>query len=205
MSQFFRIHPDNPQGRLIRQAVAIVHRGGVIAYPTDSGYALGCHVGDKAAQERMRRIRQLNEQHNFTLVCRDLSDIGMYARFDTPVYRLLKKRTPGAYTFILTATREVPRRLQHPKRKTVGLRVPDHPITQALLTEVGEPLLSTTLILPGEEEPMNDAEKIRERLQEDVDLVIDGGVCGTIPTTVVDLTDTTPLVLRRGKGDPSRF
>lgn len=205
MSQFFRIHPDNPQGRLIRQAVEIVHRDGVIAYPTDSGYALGCHVGDKAAQERMRRIRQLDEDHNFTLVCRDLSDIGAYARFDTPAYRLLKTCTPGAYTFILTATREVPRRLQHPKKKTVGLRVPDHPITQALLSELGEPLLSTTLILPGEEDPMNDPEEIRERLQHEVDLVIDGGACGTVPTTVVDLTDTAPVVLRRGKGDPSLF
>ena len=205
MSQYFRIHPENPQTRLIQQGVGIIRRGGVVAYPTDSGYALGCHLGDKTAKDRMRRIRQLDENHNFTLVCRDLSDIGVYARFDTPAYRLLKKCTPGAYTFILTATREVPRRLQHPKRKTIGVRVPDHPIAQALLKELGEPLLSTTLILPGEFDPMNDPEEIREKLQRDVDLVIDGGPCGTVPTTVVDLTDTVPVVLRRGKGDVSVF
>ena len=205
MSQYFVIHPNNPQKRLIHQSVRIVQDGGVLAYPTDSGYALGCHLGDRQALERIRRIRGLDAKHYFTLVCRDLSDVGTYARFDTPEYRLLKKCTPGPYTFILQATREVPRRLMNPRRRTIGLRVPDHPVTQSLLEALNEPLLSSTLILPGESFPMNDATEIREQLQHDVDLVIDGGSCGTIPTTVVDLSDTQPLVLRRGKGDATPF
>ena len=205
MSQYFVIHPDNPQKRLIHQSVRIVKEGGVIAYPTDSGYALGCHLGDRQSVDRIRRIRGLDAKHYFTLVCRDLSDVGTYARFDTPEYRLLKKSTPGPYTFILRATREVPRRLMNPMRKTVGLRVPDHPVTHALLEELNEPLLSTTLILPGDTISLNDASEIRERLEHEVDLVIDGGPCGTIPTTVVDLSDTVPHILRKGKGDVSPF
>ena len=205
MSQYFVIHPDNPQKRLIHQSVRIVQEGGVIAYPTDSGYALGCHLGDRQSVDRIRRIRGLDAKHYFTLVCRDLSDVGTYARFDTPEYRLLKKSTPGPYTFILRATREVPRRLMNPMRKTVGLRVPDHPVTHALLEELNEPLLSTTLILPGDTISLNDASEIRERLEHEVDLVIDGGPCGTIPTTVVDLSDTVPHILRKGKGDVSPF
>lgn len=205
MSQFFRIHPRNPQGRLIHRAVEIIRRGGVIAYPTDSGYALGCHLGDKTALDRICQVRDLDANHNFTLICRDLSDVGSYAIFDTPVYRLLKANTPGAYTFILRATREVPKRVLHRKKKTIGLRIPDHPITHALLIELNEPMLTTTLILPGEDYPMNDPLEIRNRLQKQIDLVIDGGSCGTMPTTVVDLSDTIPKILRRGKGDPSPF
>ena len=205
MSQYFVIHPKNPQKRLIHQSVRIVQEGGVIAYPTDSGYALGCHLGDRQSVDRIRRIRGLDAKHYFTLVCRDLSDVGTYARFDTPEYRLLKKSTPGPYTFILRATREVPRRLMNPMRKTVGLRVPDHPVTHALLEELNEPILSTTLILPGDTISLNDASEIRERLEHEVDLVIDGGSCGTIPTTVVDLSDTVPHILRKGKGDVSPF
>jgi tRNA threonylcarbamoyl adenosine modification protein (Sua5/YciO/YrdC/YwlC family) len=205
MSQFFQIHPENPQRRLIHRAVEIVRRGGVIAYPTDSGYALGCHLGDKAALDRIRQIRELDERHHFTLICRDLSDVGTYALFDTPVYRLLKSNTPGPYTFILRATREVPRRLMHRKQKTIGLRIPDHPVTQALLSELNEPLLTTTLILPGEEYPLDDPGEIRQRLQRQVDLVIDGGHCGTLATTVVDLSDSVPRILRKGKGDLTPF
>ena len=205
MSQFFHIHPRNPQGRLIHRAVEIIRRGGIIAYPTDSGYALGCHLGDKTVLDRICQIRDLDANHNFTLICRDLSDVGAYAIFDTPVYRLLKANTPGAYTFILRATREVPRRVLHRKKKTIGLRIPDHPITHALLIELNEPMLTTTLILPGKEHPMNDPLEIRNRLQKQIDLVIDGGSCGTMPTTVVDLSDTLPKILRRGKGDPSPF
>jgi tRNA threonylcarbamoyl adenosine modification protein (Sua5/YciO/YrdC/YwlC family) len=200
MSQFFQIHPDNPQPRLIAKAVEIVRAGGVIVYPTDSGYAIGCHIGDKTAMERIGRIRQLEDGHNFTLVCRDLSEIALYAKVDNPAYRLIKKLTPGPYTFILAATREVPRRLQHPKRKTIGLRLPDHAISLALLETLGESLMSVTLILPGDDLPRTDAEDIRSRLEHQVDLVIDGGFCGVAPTTVVDLTGATPQVTRVGKG-----
>ncbi len=205
MSQFFHIHPDNPQPRLIAHAVEIIRDGGVIVYPTDSGYALGCHLGDKQAVTRLRRIRNLDERHHLTLVCSDLSQIATYARLDNSNYRLIKAHTPGPYTFILEATREVPRRLMHPKRKTIGLRIPDNRIAQALLRELGEPLMSTTLILPGEELPLTDPYEIRQILEHDVDLVIDGGFCGFEPTTVVDLTGDTPKILRKGAGDPSPF
>ena len=205
MSQFFQIHPDNPQARLVRQAVDIIRQGGVVVYPTDSAYALGCHIGDKNALDRIRRIRKLDDRHNFTLVCRDLSEIASYAKVDNTVYRLLKHATPGPYTFILKATSEVPRRLMHTKRKTVGLRVPDNPITQALLADLGEPMMSVTLIMPGDEYPLIDPYDIRQVLGNDVDLVIDGGYCGMEPTSVIDLADDTPLVLRAGKGDISAF
>ena len=205
VSQFFQVHPDNPQVRLIRQAADIVRQGGVIAYPTDSAYALGCQIGNKNAVERIRRIRKLEERHNFTLMCRDLSEIATYARVDNSVYRLLKHHTPGPYTFILRATSEVPRRLVHPKRKTVGLRVPDNPITQALLDDLAEPLMSVTLIMPGDELPLIDPYEIRELLEHQVDLVVDGGYCGMEATTVVDMADETPMVLRAGKGDPAPF
>lgn len=205
MSQFFQIHPDNPQPRLIRQAVDIVRDGGVLVYPTDSAYALGCQIGDKAALDRIRRIRRLDDRHNFTLVCRDLSEIAVYARVDNTAYRLLKHATPGPYTFILRATSEVPRRLMHPKRKTVGLRVPENRIAQALLEDMGEPLMSVTLVMPGEDYPLIDPYDIRQTLEHDVDLVIDGGYCGMEATTVVDLADDTPMILRVGKGDPAPF
>lgn len=205
MSQFFQIHPDNPQARLIRHAVDIIRDGGVVAYPTDSAYALGCHIGDKAALDRIRRIRKLDDRHNFTLMCSDLSEIAAYAKVDNTVYRLLRHCTPGPYTFILRATSEVPRRLMHPKRKTVGLRVPENPIASALLADLGEPLMSVTLIMPGEEYPMIDPYDIRDTLQHEVDLVIDGGYCGMEVTTVVDLADETPVVLRAGKGDTAPF
>lgn len=205
MSQFFQIHPDNPQARLIRQAADIIRAGGVVVYPTDSAYALGCQIGDKAALDRIRRIRRLDDRHNFTLVCRDLSDIANYARVDNTAYRLLKASTPGPYTFILRATSEVPRRLMHPKRKTVGLRIPDNAVTMALLADLGEPLMSVTLIMPDDELPLIDPYDIREVLEHDVDLVIDGGYCGLEPTTVVDLADEVPVVLRVGKGDVTPF
>ena len=201
MSQFYQIHPQNPQPRLISHAVDIVRNGGVVVYPTDSAYALGCRIGDKDALDRIRRIRKLDDKHNFTLVCRDLSEIATYAKVNNTVYRLLRHTTPGPYTFILRATSEVPRRLLHPKRKTVGLRVPDNTIATALLAELGEPLMSVTLIMPGDDLPLTDPYDIREVLEHDVDLVIDGGYCGMEPTTVVDLADDTPLVLRVGKGD----
>lgn len=205
MSQFFQIHPDNPQARLIRQAVDIIRAGGVVVYPTDSAYALGCHIGDKAALDRIRRIRKLDDKHNFTLVCRDLSEIATYAKVNNTVYRQLKHATPGPYTFILKATSEVPKRLMHAKRKTIGLRVPDNNIASALLEDLGEPLMSVTLIMPGEELPLIDPYDIREVLEHEVDLVIDGGYCGMEATTVVDLVDDTPLILRAGKGDPGPF
>ncbi|MFK7829255.1 MAG: L-threonylcarbamoyladenylate synthase [Congregibacter sp.] len=205
MSQFFQIHPDNPQARLISQAADIVRGGGVIAYPTDSAYALGCPIGDKSALDRIRRIRRLDDRHNFTLVCRDLSEIATYARVDNSVYRLLKHHTPGPYTFILRATSEVPKRLMNGKRRTVGLRVPDNAITQALLAELGEPLMSVTLIMPDDELPLIDPYEIREMLEHEVDLVIDGGYCGMEATTVVDFVDDVPMVLRAGKGDPAPF
>lgn len=205
MTQYFQIHPQSPQGRLIGRAVAIVRAGGVIVYPTDSCYALGCYLGDKAAMERIRRIRRLDDHHNFTLVCRDLSELASYAKVDNTAYRLLKAHTPGPYTFILKATREVPRRLQNPRRKTIGLRVPDHPIARVLLEALGEPLMSSTLILPGDEMPMTDPEEMLERLHGQVELIIDGGFCGLQPSTVVDLSNDAPRVLRRGLGDPSAF
>lgn len=205
MSQFFQIHAETPQPRLIRQAVDRLRGGAVIVYPTDSGYALGCLSGDKDAIERIRRIRCLDERHNFTLVCRDLSEIATYAKVDNSTYRLLKQLTPGPYTFILNATREVPRRLQHPKRKTIGIRVPGNAIAQALLAELGEPLLSTTLILPGDDLPLNDPYEFRSRLERQVDLIIDGGYGDLESTTVIDLVDGVPVVVRQGKGDASRI
>jgi tRNA threonylcarbamoyl adenosine modification protein (Sua5/YciO/YrdC/YwlC family) len=198
MSQYFEIHPDNPQPRLIHQAVKIINDGGVIAYPTDSSYALGCHIGDKAAMERICRIRRVDKNHNFTLVCRDLSEITTYAKVDNTNFRLMKALTPGPYTFILKATRDVPRRLQNPKRRSIGIRVPDSQIVRDLLAELGEPIMSSTLILPGDELPMNEAYEIRERLEHDVDLVIDGGHCRIEPTTVVELTDESPRIVRIG-------
>ena len=205
MSQFFAIHPETPQARLIQQAVSLIQGGGVIVYPTDSAYALGCQLGDKKAMERIRRIRSLQENHNFTLVCRDLSELGTYAHVDNTTYRLLRHATPGPYTFVLEATREVPRRLIQPKRKTISLRVPDHPIPQALLHALNEPLMSATLIMPGDDYPMTDPYDIRHYLEHEVDLVIDGGFCGLEATSVVDLTGPTPVVLRAGVGDVSDF
>ena len=205
MSQFFQIHPENPQVRLIRQAADIIKNAGVVVYPTDSAYALGCHIGDKSALDRIRRIRKLDDRHNFTLVCSDLSEIATYAKVSNSVYRLLRHTTPGPYTFILPATSEVPRRLMHPKRKTVGLRVPDNAIASAILADLGEPLMSVTLIMPGDELPLTDPYDIRQTLEHDVDLVIDGGYCGMEPTTVVDLADETPVVIRVGKGDVAPF
>jgi len=205
MAQFFIIHTDNPHSRLIKQAVNIVQNGGIIVYPTDSCYALGCQIGDKDAMTRIRTIRQVDDKHHFTLVCRNLAEISLYARVDNAQYRLLKANTPGSYTFILQASREVPRRLQHPKRNTIGLRIPDHPVALALLEELNEPLLSSTLILPDDEFPMNDAEEIRERLEHQVDLVMDAGSCGLEMTTVIDLTDEVPVLVRSGKGDLAPF
>ena len=199
------MHPDNPQQRLVRQAAEIVRGGGVIVYPTDSCCALGCRIGDKAAMERIRAIREVDERHHLTLVCRDLAEIGQYARVDNAQFRLLKAATPGSYTFILHATREVPKRLLHPSRRTIGLRVPEHKVAQALLEELGEPLLSSTLILPGDELPLNDADEIRERLERRVELVIDAGPCGIVPTTVVDLTGDKPVIARVGKGSTAPF
>lgn len=205
MAQFFSIHPANPQPRLIRQAAELVRSGKVIAYPTDSCYALGCRLDDREAIERIRAIRALDAKHHLTLVCRDLSEVARYARVDNQQFRLLKSATPGSYTFILEATREVPKRLQHPRRNTIGLRVPDHPVAQALLGELDEAILSTSLVLPGDELPLNDAEEIRERLEGQVDLIIDSGACGFETTTVVDLTGAGPQVLRAGKGQLGVF
>ena len=200
MAQYFQIVPSHPQRRLIARAAQIVRDGGVIAYPTDSCYALGCHLGDKDAMLRLRRIRGFGERHHLTLMCRDLSEIGAYAKVDNAVYRILKTLTPGSYTFVLRGTREVPRRLLHPRRKTIGVRVPDHPVAHALLAELGEPLLSTTAMLPGDDAPLDGGGRIRERLEHDVDLVLDAGSCGTQPTTVIDLTGGEAVVTRRGKG-----
>jgi tRNA threonylcarbamoyl adenosine modification protein (Sua5/YciO/YrdC/YwlC family) len=205
MSQYFQIHPVNPQARLVHQAVEILRNDGLLVYPTDSSYALGCRVGDKRGMDRIRRIRQLDNRHNFTLMCRDLSEISSYARVDNSNYRLMKSLTPGAYTFILRATHEVPRRLQHPKRKTIGIRIPDHPVALALLEELGEPMMSSTLILPGVDMPETDAHDIRERLEHDVDLVIDGDNCGVEPTTVIDLVDGVPEIVREGRGSVEGF
>ncbi|MFO1376239.1 MAG: L-threonylcarbamoyladenylate synthase [Steroidobacteraceae bacterium] len=205
MSQLFELHPRNPQLRLIRRAVEILREGGLIVYPTDSCYALGCHIGDKAAMERIQRVRRTDKSHHFTLVCRDLSEIARYARVENWQYRLLKAHTPGPYTFILEATREVPRRLMNPKRRTIGLRVPEHPVVQLLLAELGEPIMSSTLLLPGDDSPLTDAREIRERLQHDVDAVLDAGSCGIEPTTVVDLAGDGVFLVRRGRGDASAF
>ncbi len=205
MSQLFQIHPENPQSRLISQAVEIIKKGGVVVYPTDCAYALGCHLGDKSAVERIKRIRKLDDKHNFTLVCRDLSEIGTYAKVNNSVYRLLKAMTPGAYTFILNATTEVPRRLLHPKRRTIGLRIPQNNIALQLMEALGEPIMSTSLIMPGEELPLIDPYEIRDLLQHEVDLVIDGGYCGMEATTVINLIDDVPVVIRRGAGSISDF
>ena len=205
MSQRLQVHPLNPQPRLIRQAAELIRKGGLVVYPTDSGYAFGWHIGDRDAAERLQRIRQTGKDHNFTLVCRDLSEIATYTRIDNPTYRLLRAHTPGAYTFILRATREVPRRLQNPKQQTVGIRVPDHPVPLALLAELGEPLMSSSLILPDHELPLADPDDIHDALAGRIDLLIDSGNCGLDPTTVVDLTSDLPRVLRQGRGDAGVF
>ena len=206
MTQYFHIHSDNPQARLIKQAVQIINNGGVVAYPTDSGYALGCHLGDKSALERIIRIRELSDKHHFTLMCRDLSEIATYAKVDNATYRLLKAHTPAAYTFILVASSEVPRRLMHPKRKTIGLRVPNNVICQALLVELNEPMLTTSLQLPHQSEPLYDPDDIVERIGKQIDLVINGGFGTLIPSTVIDLTQgSTPIIVREGAGDISPF
>ncbi len=205
MAQFFQIHPENPQARLIAQAADIIRRGAVVVYPTDSAYALGCHIGDKTALDRIRSIRQLDKHHNFTLMCRDLSEIATYARVNNQDFRLLKAHTPGPYTFILEGTSEVPRRLVHPKRKTIGLRVPENPIAQALLEELNEPLMTCTLLMPGDEYPLSDPYDIRDTLEHQVELIIDGGYCGLEATTVVDLTGDAPEMKRQGMGDFSAF
>ena len=205
MAQFFDVHPDNPQPRLLKQAVALLERGGVLAVPTDSSYALACHLDDKAAADRLRQIRGVDEKHHLTLLCRDLSELANYARVDNKQYRLLKSATPGAYTFILEATREVPRRVSHPQRKTIGLRVPDHRVLQELLAQHGAPLLATTLMAPRETESINDAQEIRERFQHQLAGVIDAGACPSQPTTVIDLTPMgnggEATVVRQGRGD----
>jgi tRNA threonylcarbamoyl adenosine modification protein (Sua5/YciO/YrdC/YwlC family) len=205
MTQLFRVHPVNPQPRLVRQAAAMLRDGAVIAYPTDSGYALGCHLGDAEAARRIRRIRGVGDAHLLTLVLSDLSEIGHFARLDNWQFRIVRQGAPGRYTFVLPATREVPRRLQHPKRSTVGVRVPEHPVVRALLAELGEPILSSTLILPGEREPLTEGDAIRDALGNAVDLVLDAGTCPAEPTTVVDLAVAPPVVLRLGAGDPARL
>ncbi|MBI3187031.1 MAG: threonylcarbamoyl-AMP synthase [Gammaproteobacteria bacterium] len=200
MSQYLEIHPTHPQKRLVQTAVDIIRRGGVVVYPTDSSYAIGCHIGDKEAMERIQRIRQLDDKHHFTLVCKDLSEIATYAKVDNTQYRMLKSLTPGAFTFILPATHEVPRRLMHPKRRNIGIRVMDNPIVLALLEEFGQPILSSTLILPGHNMPETDAQEIREKLEKQVDLIIDGGHCGLEPTTVINMVEMPPQLMRQGKG-----
>ena len=205
MAQFFTVHPTHPQPRLMRLAAEILRDGGVIAYPTDSSYALGCHLDDAAAAKRIRQIRDVGEAHHLTLVCRDLADAGRFTRLANWQFRVVRQGVPGSYTFLVPATREVPRRLQHPRRRTIGIRVPDHPVVRALLSELGEPILSTTLILPGAFAPLNDPETIRKRLQGVVDLVIDAGPCAAVPTTVVDLATEPPTITRRGGGDLARL
>ncbi|MBA5686295.1 L-threonylcarbamoyladenylate synthase [Rugamonas apoptosis] len=206
MSQFFQIHPDNPQQRLIKQAAQIIHGGGIVALPTDSCYALVCHLDDKSAVERLRRIRGIDEKHHLTLLCRDLSEIGVYARVDNRQFRLLKAATPGPFTFILEATKCVPRRLSHPSRKTIGLRVPENAIVQALLEELQQPLLGTTLILPGDEDmPLTDADDIRDKLEKQIELIVDGGACSLEPTTVIDLSGNEAELVRQGRGDAAVF
>lgn len=205
MSQFFQIHPENPQARLVKQAAEIIRNGGLVVIPTDCAYALACRLGDKKATERVQRLRQLGPKHNFTLLCRDLSELSTFAKVDNTQYRLLKAHTPGAFTFILEATREVPRLLMNPKKRTIGIRVPQNSIAMALLEEMGEPLMSSSLILPGEDIPLSDPYEIRERLQHELDLVIDGGHCGFDATTVIDMTEETAVVMRQGVGDASAF
>ena len=203
MARLIAIHPTNPQPRLIAEVVAAIRSGALMAYPTDSSYAFGCHIGDKRAMDRIRRIRKTDKQHNFTLVCSDLSEISLYARVENWAYRLIKSHTPGPYTFILPATREVPKRLQHPKRRTIGLRVPDHPIVRAMLGALGEPIMSSTLLLPGDDIPMTDAEDIEDRIGSQIDLIVDGGPTGIEPSTVLDLSSGSVEVLRQGRGDTS--
>jgi len=205
MSEFLQVHPANPEDRIIKQVVSVLLDGGVIVYPTDSTYALGCHIGDKGALDRIRRIRQLGSKHNFTLVCKDLSSLASYAQVHNSAYRILKAYTPGPYTFILKATPEVPRRLQHPKRKTIGLRVPDNAIARAILEQLGEPIMSTSLILPDEEERLLDPFEMRSKIGKLVDLIVDGGPCGFDPTTMIDLVDGVPEIIREGKGDATPF
>ena len=203
MAQYFSVHPDNPQPRLLKQAAALLAKGGIVAVPTDSSYALACHLDDKAAADQLRRIRGMDDKHQLTLLCRDLSELANYAKVDNKQFRLIKQATPGAYTFVLEATKEVPRRVSHPQRKTIGLRVPDHVTLQELLTLHGAPLLATTLIPPGETESMNDPQAIRDRFEHDLAAVIDAGACASEPTTVVDLTSGEPVLLRQGQGDPA--
>lgn len=205
MSQFFQIHADNPQQRLVKQAVEIIHKGGVVIYPTDTAYAIGCHLGDKKAVDRIRQLRMLDEKHDLTLICEDLSQIATYARVDNEAYRILKSHTPGAYTFILKATKEVPKMLMHPKKKTIGIRVPENNIIQAILRELGEPMLTSTLALPGDEYPMTDPYDIRQTLDNQVDLIIDGGYCGMEETSLVSLVDDEIEVLRQGLGRVEEF
>lgn len=205
MSQFFQIHPETPQQRLVNSAVDIIRQGGLVVYPTDSGYALGCHMGDKNAIERIRQLRQLDKHHNFTLMVQDLSELAAYAKVENSVFRTLKHLTPGPYTFVLPATREVPRRLMHPKRKTIGLRVPDNAIAQSLLATLAEPMMSVTLILPGDEEPLTDPYEMKDLVGAQVDLIIDGGYCGMEPTTIVAFEEQNAVVLRHGKGDAEVF
>jgi tRNA threonylcarbamoyl adenosine modification protein (Sua5/YciO/YrdC/YwlC family) len=205
VSQFFQVHPENPQARLIKQAAEIIRAGGLVVYPTDSSYALGCQIGDKGAIERIRRLRQLDDKHNFTLMCCDLSQLGTYAKVDTAAFRALRAHTPGPYTFILNATREVPRLILHPKRRTIGLRVPRHPIAQALLQELGEPLMSVSLIMPGDSVPLSDPHDMREKLEHQVDLIIDGGEGGISASTVINLSEGEAQIVRVGCGDPTPF
>jgi|TARA_B110000116_G_scaffold259454_1_gene261569 tRNA threonylcarbamoyl adenosine modification protein (Sua5/YciO/YrdC/YwlC family) len=205
MSQFFYVHPDNPQGRLMKQAADIIKQGGVIVYPTDSGYALGCHLGDKKALERICQIRDIDKNHNFTLVCQDLSQISEYTRIDNTAYRLLKNNTPGPYTFIFKGSKEVPKRLLNPKKKTIGIRVPNNTIAQALLTELAEPIMSTSLIMPGQDMAEYDPEQIRDLLEHQVDLIVNGGYLGEHPTTVIDFSNDSIEIIRVGEGDPSPF
>ncbi|WP_166425276.1 L-threonylcarbamoyladenylate synthase [Paraglaciecola sp. 20A4] len=205
MSQFFYIHPDNPQARLIKQACELIHSGEVVVYPTDSGYSIGCHMDDKNALEQICRIRQIGKDHNFTLMCRDMSELSEYARVDNTAFRMIKNNTPGPYTFILKATKEVPKRLQNPKRRTIGIRVPNNPIALALLEELGEPMMSTTLILPNAIVAESDPDEIRDKLEKQVGLIIHGGFLGEQPTTVVDLSEGEPVIIRQGSGDASPF
>ncbi len=204
MAQHFSVHPDNPQPRLLKQAVTLLEGGGIVAIPTDSSYALACHLDDKAAADQLRRLRQVDDKHHLTLLCRDLSDLSTYAKVDNRQFRIIKQATPGAFTFILEATKEVPRRLSHPQRKTIGLRVPDHKVLQELLALHGAPLLATTLIPPGETDPLNDAQEIRERFERGLAAVIDAGACPSEPTTVIDMSGGEMVLVRLGRGDPAR-